>query len=224
MPRREPSDHETAPRDRRGIGREGLWRFRSRSRDHDRVRESGRTPIRELTVSRRLHEVLHRRSTHESAADRPRPPDVRPARGRRRPGGRRRRPSAPAGSPAAVAAGGRSPSPSAAGGSPGSTGSPGRRSTTLEALGFRPVRRRRDGEPRRRHGRGPARAAGRARRDRGRRRLPDPLPRWTPSSSARTASACRSTSTGTPTRPTGSSCSTGSSRTPRSPAGTRAAC
>ena len=91
--------------------------------------------------------------------------------------------------------------------------------------GFEPVRRRRDGEPRRRDA---PRASGRS---------------WPSSASPRTSvgcpirsemdtvgpraptpSACRSTSTGTPSRPTGSSCSTGSSRTPRSPAGTRAAC
>ena len=70
----------------------------------------------------------------------------------------------------------------------------------------------------------PARAARRARRHRGRGRLPDPIATWTPSPSAPNRLACRSTSTAMPSPPTASSCSTGSSRTPRSPAVMRAAC
>ena len=82
--------------------------------------------------------------------------------------------------------------------------------------GLPAVHRRRDGEPRRRHPRGPARAARRLRDHRPRRWASRSGPTWTPWSSAPTPSACRSTSTGTPTGPTGSSCSTGSSRTPTS--------
>ena len=82
--------------------------------------------------------------------------------------------------------------------------------------GLPAVHRRRDGQPRRRHRRRPARAPGRLRHhDRGDgRRGQDRHGHGR--RSAPTRSACRSTSTRTPTRPTASSCSTGSSRTPTS--------
>ncbi len=84
------------------------------------------------------------------------------------------------------------------------------------------VHRGRDGEPRRRNGRRPARSWRSLASRNGRWAAPS-APRWRPSNSGPTASAYPSTSTEMPMRRMGSSCSIGSSRTRRSPASTRAA-
>ena len=111
--------------------------------------------------------------------------------------------------------GGRSPWGSAAGGSPRSPGSPGRRSTRSRRWASGRSSSPRWGATAARPPRASA-SCSPATASPPRRWASRSGPTWTPWSWGPTPSACRSTSTGTPTRPTGSSCSTGSSRTPTS--------